>query len=175
MDVLADVHPSGPNERQHFLERDALLFRRMPTVVNQDIDAGDVFLETAPKPSIRLIAYENRHMVVLVGLALWLNVHPVHMTPVAKIRVVHLKTPPTLDSYFHNTNITTDVPLQVTMVDVEVVLPFVNAIPLLVFTKVPRDGVLWKRPDVARFLAPLYVGPSKVSASHEGRNAVGDT
>jgi hypothetical protein len=54
---------------QHFLERDALLLRTVPAIVDEDIHSRHGFAKPLPHRAIRLVADMDRDAFFLEGLA----------------------------------------------------------------------------------------------------------
>jgi hypothetical protein len=85
VDVLAEIHTSRPQVREHLFQRHHLLGRHVPTIVDQDVNVGYLLLEPSPKRSVLLISHENRDVVTLVCLAGIFDVNAVDMTLVTEV------------------------------------------------------------------------------------------
>lgn len=66
MDILANIHAAGLQMRQKFLDTDDLLFGFVTTIIDNDIEFRNLFLEFSPEITTGLVAYENSNIFLLV-------------------------------------------------------------------------------------------------------------
>ena len=92
MNIFTNVNTSGAHMREHFLKGDELLFGKVPSIVDDDIDKGCGLPKLRLERSIRLVADENLCPVAFIGAARLINIHPVDASVLAKILSPHQKT-----------------------------------------------------------------------------------
>src|SRR5262249_35611815 len=96
-------------------------------IVDQHIQPGHLRLDLLPEAAVALIANEDLGPFVFIGLAGTLYVNAVDVTLGAEILPPHPEASAAIDADFQQVQFSASELLQVTMVNIEVMIPFPNA------------------------------------------------
>src|SRR5205809_1748037 len=124
--VLAQIDPVRLDVRIQLLERGDLLRHGMSAVVDQDVDVRDALAHLGKKTAVGLVADENGGRFILELFASGIDVDADNVCPGAEIVLPHLQRPAMEDADFDHDGRAAAKGLEVTMVDLEVVVPFVD-------------------------------------------------
>jgi len=132
MEILADVEPRGRQMRVEDFEGIDLLCHRVSTVIDDNVNAWDLILQSAQKALVTLIANQNRGLIVLELPAIRMHVHAKESRFVAKVLLPHLKGPTMIDADFKQMHICAPITGKEAIINVEIVRPFVYEVSRIV-------------------------------------------
>src|SRR5687768_5747126 len=112
--------------REKLLKCVDLLLHGMTAIIDQDIDPGDLLRQLLQKRSVFLIANEYLHLFIFKLLAMWIDVYPEDACMRSKIMLPHLHRAPVRDAKFHNVDIAASKTGKVSIVNLKIMIPFVN-------------------------------------------------
>src|SRR5437773_849894 len=124
--VLAQIDPVRLDVRIQLLERGDLLRHGMSAVVDQDVDVRDALANLGKRTAVRLVADENGCRFIIELFASGIDVDADDVRPGAETVLPHLQRPAMEDADFDHDGRAAAKGLEVTMVDLEVVVPFVD-------------------------------------------------
>jgi hypothetical protein len=141
VDIFAEVDTSGPQMWQQFLENRHLLFRKMATVVDHDVDLWDIPFEPLPEGPVCLVADEDFHGAVFVGFAGRFDVYAVNVARWSEIVPPHFQTSTAVNADLQEVNLSAPEFAEVPVIDLKIMIPFPNATPLSVGLEEPPQRI----------------------------------
>ena len=135
MDILAEVDAPGTQMWQQFLKSGNLLFRKMTTIIDDDIDVRCFPFESLPKAPVCLVTDAYFHGVVFVCLAGRLDVDTVNSARGPEVILPHFQTSTTVDADFQDVSFLAPESAEVPVIDLKIMAPFPDAMTFLVGLK----------------------------------------
>src|SRR5882672_590624 len=124
MDVFTEKNSSRANVRQHFFQRNDLLPNLVAAIIDQNINSGHRSPKRLPEVAILLVTNEDFDTIVFIAPAGFFDVDAINMAVLAKILPPHLQASTAENANLNNVNFAPDELAEVSMINVEIMLPF---------------------------------------------------
>jgi hypothetical protein len=143
LNVFADKDPAWGNVGEHLLERGHLLFGRVPSVIDQDVQSRNLATKLSPEGATRLVADMNPRSLRLICLAARVEIYSVNRASLAEVAVPHSDAPAAEHPDLRDNRRAPSEPRQMAIVLLEVMAPLPHAWPAQVpvkqrFERCPR-------------------------------------
>src|ERR1700704_730528 len=138
MNIFTKVNTSRAHMREQFFQGDELLFRKVPSIVDDDIDKGCGLLHVRPERPIGLVTDENLCPLVFKGATRLMDIPPVDFSVLSKILFPHQKTAAAVNTDLQHVDLSTDESVKVSLIDIEIVSPLPNSRSFLVRLEIRR-------------------------------------
>ena len=127
LDIFTDINAARTKVGQRFFQGGDLLGGRMTTVVDDDVESGDVPADLRPEASIGLIAYEDANAFAFIRFAGGLDVYTIDIRPRAEVVLPHAETAAAKNADFQDVRLAVTKLGEMTVINFEIVTPFPDA------------------------------------------------
>lgn len=112
---------------KQLFQRDNLLVCFVSTIIHHNVEFGNLLFEGTPKLSIGLVTYKYSRRVIFIDLTVLFDVNSIYVTIFSKILLPHEQAATAIHPYFKNMNFPVYELLKISMINIEIMIPFPNA------------------------------------------------